>query len=284
MSWPNLTMVGAVFLCLLVSRTADAQVEITGSRAARNHEYLTGDGLPVDFTGIALNEEGRFRALSYSESQLGMLERQCQGWPAFYLVQGPFGLKIWSETDPIKGNVISYKARKLAGANLVIGGKIRRMGERVNVELDMIDPRKPQHLASAHIAYTSDQPGSIQKQMRASLVKLLQLKVTKNEMDDASGLPAANESYLEGTGYLHRFDISGNLDKAIGALNRAVERDPNLGSAYVGLSEAYGRRYRDTKDPQFLDRARESAAKAIELNGSSASAHWASGVVPFAGR
>ena len=108
MSWPNLTMVGAVFLCLLVSRTADAQMEITGSWAARNHEYLTGDGLPVDFTGIALNEEGRFRALSYSESQLGTVERQCQGWPAFYLVQGPFGLKIWSETDPIKENVISY--------------------------------------------------------------------------------------------------------------------------------------------------------------------------------
>ena len=48
------------------------------------------------------------RALSYSESQLSMIERQCQGWPAFYFVQGPFGLKIWSETDPLKGNVISY--------------------------------------------------------------------------------------------------------------------------------------------------------------------------------
>ena len=170
-------------------------------------------------------------------------------------------------------------ARKLAGANLVIGGKIRRIGENVNVELDLVDPRKPQHLASAHIAYASDQPESIQKQMRASLVKLLHLKVTRNERDDASSLPAANEAYLEGTGYLHRFDIAGNLDKAIAALNRAVERDPHLSSAYVGLSEAYGRRYRDTKDPQFLDRARESAAKAIELNSSSASAHWASGVV-----
>jgi hypothetical protein len=83
-------------------------MEITGSWVPRNHEFLTGDGLPVDFTGIPLNEEGRIRALSYSESQLAMVERQCQGWPAFYVVQGPFGLKIWSETDPLKGNVISY--------------------------------------------------------------------------------------------------------------------------------------------------------------------------------
>src|SRR5438874_10820166 len=98
----------AVVLALVACGTAAGQSEITGSWAALNHEFLTGDGLPVDFTGIPLNEEARVRALSYSESQLSMIERQCQGWPAFYLVQGPFGLKIWSETDPIKGNAISY--------------------------------------------------------------------------------------------------------------------------------------------------------------------------------
>src|SRR5499425_536574 len=102
------SILAAGVLYLLVCQTAVAQMEITGSWAARNHEILAGDGLPVDFTGIPLNEEGRIRALSYSESQLSMVERQCQGWPAFYLVQGPFGLKIWSETDPLKGNVVSY--------------------------------------------------------------------------------------------------------------------------------------------------------------------------------
>ena len=81
----------AVGLCLSACGTAAAQMEITGSWAARNHEFLTGDGLPVDFTGIPLNEEGRIRALSYSESQLSMIERQCQGWPPFYFDQGPFG-------------------------------------------------------------------------------------------------------------------------------------------------------------------------------------------------
>src|SRR3984957_13407725 len=88
---------GAAILCVLVCQTAIAQVELTGSWTPRNHEFLTGDGLPVDFTGIPLSEEGRIRALSYSESQLEMVEHQCQGWPAFYLVQGPFGLKIWSD-------------------------------------------------------------------------------------------------------------------------------------------------------------------------------------------
>ncbi len=105
---PNIRAVLVAGCFLLACQAAFAQVELAGSWVPRNNEMLTGDGLPVDFTGIPLNEEGRVRALSYSESQLSMTEHQCQGWPAFYLVQGPFGLKIWGDTDPVKGNVISY--------------------------------------------------------------------------------------------------------------------------------------------------------------------------------
>jgi hypothetical protein len=97
-----------IALCLCSGTAAFAQVELAGSWAARNNEFLTGDGFPVDYTGMPLNDEGRTKGLSYSETQLAMVERQCQGWPAFYLVQGPFGLNISSETDPVKGTVISW--------------------------------------------------------------------------------------------------------------------------------------------------------------------------------
>ncbi len=33
---------------VILSRPAIAQVDLAGSWAARNHEFLTGDGLPVD--------------------------------------------------------------------------------------------------------------------------------------------------------------------------------------------------------------------------------------------
>ena len=102
------TLVGLLLLSAVVPATALGQLELAGSWAARNHEDLAGDGFPVDYTGMPLNEEGRTKALSYSESQLAMIERQCQGWPVFYMVQGPFGLQIWSETELIKGEVISW--------------------------------------------------------------------------------------------------------------------------------------------------------------------------------
>src|SRR5436190_12461308 len=93
---------------LFANANAFAQLDLAGSWAARNHEILAGDGLRVDYTGMPLNDEARTKALSYSESQLSMIERQCQGWPAFYLVQGPFGLRIWSEIEPVKGSVVSW--------------------------------------------------------------------------------------------------------------------------------------------------------------------------------
>ncbi len=89
-------------------RPASAQIDLAGSWGATNNEDLAGDSVPVDYTGVPLNQEGRLRALTYNESQLSMIERQCQGLPVFYFVQGPFGVKIWGDTEPVKGTTVSY--------------------------------------------------------------------------------------------------------------------------------------------------------------------------------
>ena len=91
-------------------------MELAGSWAARNNEFLAGDGFPVDYTGMPLNDEGRTKALSYSESQLAMVERQCQGWPAFYLVQGPFGLTSGVKRTRSKGHVDLLDHRRMGGS------------------------------------------------------------------------------------------------------------------------------------------------------------------------
>ena len=100
-----------VLLTAATSRQASAQSELSGSWAARNHEDAlerAGGPYAVDYTGLPLNDEGRAKALSYSESQFSMIERQCSGWPPFYLVLGPFGMKIWNDTDPVSGTTISW--------------------------------------------------------------------------------------------------------------------------------------------------------------------------------
>jgi len=103
-------LVIAAALVAGVAASAAAQTELAGSWAARNHEDgLERGGGPyaVDYTGLPINEEGRARGLSYSADQLSMIEHQCGQWPPFYLVKGPFGMKIWNETDPVTGNTIA---------------------------------------------------------------------------------------------------------------------------------------------------------------------------------
>ena len=103
-------LVTAASLVTLFTASAAAQTELAGSWAARNHEDgLERGGGPyaVDYTGLPINEEGRARGLSYSADQLSMIEHQCGQWPPFYLVKGPFGMKIWNDIDPVTGNTIA---------------------------------------------------------------------------------------------------------------------------------------------------------------------------------
>jgi hypothetical protein len=96
----------------LVPTPAAAQVDLSGSWAARNHEDAMERGpgpYAVDYTGLPLNDDGRDKALSHSASQLGLIERQCGMYPPHYIALGPFGLKIWNETDPITGDTIAWK-------------------------------------------------------------------------------------------------------------------------------------------------------------------------------
>ena len=98
----------ALLVLAAAAPPAFAQFELVGSWDATGNEDLAGDGVPVDYTGYPLTEEGRVRGLSYNQSQLAMIERQCQGWSQFYFAQGPFGLRIWSSLEMANGTPISY--------------------------------------------------------------------------------------------------------------------------------------------------------------------------------
>lgn len=106
----------AVFLlafCLLTVTAAPAlaQMDLSGTWATRNHEdwMERWPGPDVgDFTGLPINEDGRARALAYSPSMLSLIERQCLYYGASYTVIGPFGMKLWSEAEPVNGRIVSW--------------------------------------------------------------------------------------------------------------------------------------------------------------------------------
>ncbi len=95
-----------------VSAPALAQTDLSGNWGSRMHEDWA-DRAPgpdvVDYLGMPLTDGARARALSYTASQLSMPERQCLYYPPYYVVLGPQGLKIWSETDPVTGEIVAWK-------------------------------------------------------------------------------------------------------------------------------------------------------------------------------
>jgi len=101
--------IGAVALVVLTAGTARAQsqFDFLGSWAPLGTEDVQNDSVPVDYLGLAMTDEARVRALSYDESQKSMVERQCAGWGAAYMVLGPFGLRVTSQTDPVTNRIVS---------------------------------------------------------------------------------------------------------------------------------------------------------------------------------
>ena len=97
---------------MLASLPGLAQIDLSGSWASINHEDSMergGGPYAVDYAGIPFNDNGRARALSYSQSQISMPERICAFYTPFHMMLGPFGIKIWNEVEPLNGRTIDWK-------------------------------------------------------------------------------------------------------------------------------------------------------------------------------
>src|SRR5207253_2156026 len=91
------------------------------------------------------------------------------------------------------------------------------------------------------------------------VIGMLELQVTP-QSEQALGLKETDRAgayfaYLEGQGYLYRFDVEGNVDRAIQSLEKAIAEDPNYALGYAALGEAYWRKARATNEKTWGDRA-----------------------------
>jgi hypothetical protein len=100
-----------VAMLLMVSRSAFAQIDLTGSWAPRMHEdwmeRCCGRDLG-DYTGLPINDEARAKALSWDASLNSLVERQCLLFSPWAGQFQPQGIRIWSESDA-DGNIVAWK-------------------------------------------------------------------------------------------------------------------------------------------------------------------------------
>jgi serine/threonine-protein kinase len=82
----------------------------------------------------------------------------------------------------------------------------------------------------------------------------------------APAVPGARDAYLQGRGYLDRFDKIENIDRTIASFESAIAADGHYALARAALGEAYWRKYELARDPAWIDKAEESCREALTVD------------------
>jgi eukaryotic-like serine/threonine-protein kinase len=132
-------------------------------------------------------------------------------------------------------------------------------------------------IAGAAILLLAGLAGAAAWRSRAPAAATVSGAVSPAEIDPTG----AYELTQSAAALLVRQDRDGNADRAITLLESALAKDPKSAMAHAHLASAYLRKQIATPDPQWLRLARESAQRAIGLNGDLATARSAMGFVHF---
>ena len=151
----------------------------------------------------------------------------------------------------------AQQARKTFGVNKVLRGRLEHLGTQTEVVLELEDPDLPRIGGSTTLPGPRD-PAFQEKALKA-LADLLDVGVDHQVRQATSTsrptTPDAYAFYLQGRGYLQRYDKTGNIDNAIVLFTQAVEEDSLYALALAGLCEATWDKYRQTTDTALAQEA-----------------------------
>jgi tetratricopeptide (TPR) repeat protein len=200
-------------------------------------------------------------------------------------LEGPVGaLVVVVSPDEVRVKEISTAADawKRLGANLVMTGSVVTAGQQPQLIVNLEDPQTLTVLRSE----TIDASHSDLMAQSENLVRMLELGLndqTRQTLQAGdSHNPDAVRYYVEGLGYLLRFDRVENLDLSAAAFRDAISKDPNYTLAWAGLAQALGEKYKIQKDPAVLAQAADSGGRALHLNGKLAAVHITVGEIQLA--
>ena len=137
--------------------------------------------------------------------------------------------------------VISEVAEKL-GVRYVLEGSVRRSGDQVRVNAQLIDATTGGHLWAERYDGDVTDYFKVQDTFVSKIVGALSLKLSKSEQEEiAKGQTAnaeAHAAFQRGWDLYQRYTAKTNA-QAADQFKRATEIDPNYGRAYSALSMAY---------------------------------------------
>lgn len=190
-------------------------------------------------------------------------------------------LRVSSYTSVSKYKTVSTSLPQVAQelhVDGIVEGSVLRSGDQVRITAQLIYAPRDQHLwAEEYQRYVRDVL-YLQREVARDIAEQVRVTLTPNERSRLASAgavdPAAYENYLRGRSFWNQRSEA-SLLKAIDQFNQAIEADAGYAPAYSGLADCYTTLgYLSYLDPlDAFPRARDAAAKALELDPSLAEAH-----------
>jgi len=195
-------------------------------------------------------------------------------------------LKVISRTSvmPYRGKRSNLREiGKALGVGAILEGSVRRIGNRVRVNVQLINADTDEHMWAEDYDRDLTDVFAIQTDLAQQIVRELQAKLSPMEKAQIERRPTENgEAYLafmQGHEIFYRPDkFRSNTEKAEQLFEEATKLDPNFAGAFAALARAHEWTYRDfDPTPARKEKARVAAETAIRLQPDLPEAHLAMG-------
>src|SRR5215475_9786546 len=195
-------------------------------------------------------------------------------------------LKVISRTSvmPYRGKTSNVREiGKALGVGAILEGSVRRAGNRVRVNVQLINAETDEHMWAEDYDRDLTDVFAIQTDLARQIVRELQAKLSPMEKEQIEQRPTENgEAYLafmQGHEIFYRPDkFRSNAEQAEQLFEKATKLDPNFAAAFAALAWVHDWNYHDfDPTPARKEKARAAAQEALRLQPNLAEAHLAMG-------
>lgn len=194
--------------------------------------------------------------------------------------------------SPASASLVARTAKTSAeiadrlGASVIVDGSVRRVADRVLVDVRLVRPADGRVLWSESFERPPDEVLSLQADVVRALVLEVRLALRTGARERLTAVrsvaPGVYEAYLKGR-YEWNQRSGASLERAIAHFRHAVELDPTYAPAHAALADCYSQLATvlvgKGSPREYRPRAMTEAIKALQLDPFSAEAHAALGYV-----
>ena len=190
-------------------------------------------------------------------------------------------LKVAARTSAFSFKGTNAKVSEIGhalGVNKILEGSVRRSGDRVRIMIQVVNAADGYHIWSERYDREMNDIFAVQDEITLAVVEALKVKLLQSErsamLKKATDDPEAYQLYLRGRALWNR-RTPVDLKRATEYFEKAIEIDPDYSLAYAGIADSYTllAYFEQVAPNELREQAGRSAAKAIELDDTSAESH-----------